>query len=74
VDVHVRLMPVDVYFRPMDSDGCRIFFWGKLTLYIHIFQGAKMSLISYSIAFSCMDHLLFGGAIGGATSAFGEGG
>jgi len=37
-----------------------------LILYFLIFQGTKMSLFSYSaIAFLCMDHLRFWGAIEG---------
>jgi len=36
-----------------------------VTLYIHIFQGAKMSLFSYSLAFLCMKHGSFGGGWGG---------
>jgi len=44
------------------SGGCRIF-GGGLTLYIHIFQGDKMSLFSYSKAILCMG--IFLGNLGG---------
>jgi len=47
-----------------------MFLGGGLTLYIPIFQGAKISLFSYiiviNLAFLYMDHRSFwGGAIGG---------
>jgi len=44
--------------------------WG-LTLYIHIFQGAKMSLFSYSFAFCVWNIFVFGGLLRGLTSAIG---
>jgi len=47
------------------------FFKGGLTLYMQIFQGAKMSLFSYrySLAFICIiEHPSFGGGANGGAN------
>jgi len=56
------------------SGGCRIFFRaGRRAnfIYMQIFQGAKMSLFSYSLAFIFMEHRSFWGAIGAANFSVG---
>jgi len=40
------------------------FFLGWLTLYLAIFQGAKILLFCYSVAFLCIKQLPFWGGVG----------
>jgi len=46
----------------MEAVAIAGYFLGEgLTLYIHIFPGARMSLFNYSLAFLCKEHLHLGG-------------